>query len=70
MITKQQSQISDFLKSKIFWVLLVFCAAAAIFLFIEYKAYVFRFLPYLFFLLCPLMHIFMHRHHSGGHGDH
>lgn len=28
--------------------------------------------PYLILLLCPLMHIFMHRGHGGhgGHGDH
>ncbi len=27
------------------------------------------YLPYLILLLCPLMHVFMHRGH-GGHGDH
>jgi hypothetical protein len=30
-------------------------------------------LPYLVFLLCPLMHVFMHRNHGSGsdkHGGH
>ncbi|HEB30614.1 hypothetical protein LCGC14_3158340 [marine sediment metagenome] len=70
MTIEQKSQIGDFLKSKIFWALLALSAAAAIFLFIEYKVYVLRFWPYMLLLLCPVMHIFMHRHHSGGHGDH
>lgn len=25
--------------------------------------------PYLLLLLCPVMHIFMHRGHDGGHGQ-
>ncbi len=70
MTTEQKSQITGFLKSKGFWALLVLCASAVIFLFIEYKAYVLRFLPYMIFLLCPVMHIFMHRHHGSNHGDH
>jgi hypothetical protein len=69
MIAEQKSLISGFLKSKGFWALFVLCAAAAIFLFIEYKAYVLRFLPYMIFLLCPIMHIFMHRHLGSGHGS-
>jgi hypothetical protein len=32
----------------------------------EHRAHVIAFLPYLFLLACPLMHLFMH----GGHGGH
>lgn len=38
----------------------------------EHRAHVVQFLPYIFLLACPLMHIFMHRghkHHSD-HGNH
>ena len=36
------------------------------FLFVEHQAHLFGFLPYALVLLCPLMHLFMHR----GHGRH
>lgn len=36
------------------------------FLLSEHFGHIFPFLPYLFLLLCPLMHLFMH----GGHGQH
>lgn len=40
-------------------------------LFMEHRDYLFQFLPFLILLLCPLMHIFMHRGHGhGGHGEH
>ena len=51
---------------------LVFIAFPSYFLFIEHREHIFEFLPYLIILLCPLMHLFMHRghsHHSTGH-DH
>lgn len=32
----------------------------------EHRAHVIEFLPYIFLLACPLMHIFMHK----GHGHH
>ncbi len=41
-------------------------SAASYFLLVEHREHLFQFLPYLIFLLCPLMHIFMH----GGHGSH
>lgn len=34
------------------------------FLITEHRTHVFQFLPYLFLLACPLMHIFMHRGHN------
>ena len=39
------------------------------FLWDRYQAQLISFLPYLILLLCPLMHIFMHRGHKG-HGNH
>lgn len=38
------------------------------FLLTEHRAHFFGALPYLILLLCPVMHIFMHRGH-GGHGE-
>ncbi len=37
------------------------------FLFTEHRAHLFGFLPWLFLLACPLMHLF---HGHGGHGGH
>lgn len=34
----------------------------------QYRQQMIAYLPYLIVLLCPLMHIFMHRGH-GGHGS-
>lgn len=46
--------------------LLAFLAIAAFFLITEHTAHLFGILPYVLLLLCPLLHMFMHR----GHGDH
>jgi len=48
---------------------LALIAACGYFLWIEHQAHIMGALPYLIFLLCPLMHLFMHRRH-GGHGNH
>ena len=40
--------------------------ATSYFLLMEHREHLFVMLPFLIFLLCPLMHIFMH----GGHGGH
>lgn len=40
------------------------------FLIVEHREHILPFLPYLFLLACPLMHIFMHRGHGHGHSHH
>ncbi len=43
------------------------------FLLTEHRAHFIYSLPYLILLLCPVMHMFMHRGHGGhggGHGGH
>jgi len=46
-----------------------FLLVAGFFLLTEHTAHVFGALPYLLILACPLMHLFMHHGHGGGH-DH
>ncbi len=43
---------------------------AGFFLWTEHRAHVLGVLPYLIFLLCPLIHFFMHRGGHGRHGGH
>ena len=43
--------------------------AVSYFLFMEHQEHIFEFLPYLIFLLCPLMHLFMHKGHSHSHSN-
>lgn len=43
--------------------------AVTYFLLIEHRTHLFQWLPFLILLLCPVMHLFMHRGH-GRHGDH
>jgi hypothetical protein len=51
------------------FVALCFAAIASFFLLTEHTAHVFGVLPYLLVLASPLMHLFMHHGHHGGH-DH
>jgi uncharacterized membrane protein len=44
----------------------VFLAIATFFLWEEHRAHILGVLPYALLLLCPAIHLFMHR----GHGDH
>lgn len=51
------------------WAAIALIAAVSYFLFVEHREHVFEYLPLLILLLCPVMHIFMHRghsHHQGG----
>lgn len=45
---------------------LVMIAAVTYYLLMEHQEHVLQALPYLIFLLCPLMHLFMHRGYGGG----
>ena len=54
-------------KARINWVLIGFLAIAAFFLLSEHRAHAFGLLPFLLLLVCPLMHIFMHRGHDKEH---
>ncbi len=64
-----QPDLSAFLRSRTGIVLVVFLAVAAFYLTAEHATHVFGLLPYGLILLCPIMHLLMHRGH-GGHGDH
>jgi hypothetical protein len=46
----------------------LFAVIALFFLWDEHKAHILGALPYVLLLLCPLIHVFMHRGH-GAHGD-
>ena len=50
--------------------LLAFLAIAAFFLITEHRAHVLGALPYVLFLLCPLLHLLMHGRHGSAHGGH
>jgi len=58
----------SFLTSPAGLVLIGFLMIAGVLLFTEHRAHVLGALLYVPLLLCPLMHLFMHRH--GGHGGH
>ena len=54
------------------WVFWTFLALAVFYLGVEHRALLagtLRWLPLAILLLCPLMHVFMHKGH-GGHGGH
>ena len=52
------------------WIaLLGFIVGAALFLLKEYQPYILDILPWVLLLLCPVLHLFMHRGH-GRHGVH
>lgn len=49
--------------------LLGLMTGVAFFLWKDHQAHILSVLPYAIFLLCPILHLFMHRGH-GGHGGH
>lgn len=61
----EQNAPPSFWRSPAGLTLFVALSAAAYYLLTEHTAHVYRFLPYLFVLSCPLMHLFMH--HGHGH---
>ncbi|WP_304638980.1 DUF2933 domain-containing protein [Pseudomonas sp.] len=49
---------------------LALIGAAVYFIFVEHGEHVLPYLPFMIILLCPLMHIFMHKGHRGhDHGS-
>ena len=46
----------------------LFAAIAIFFLWEEHRAHILGAVPYVLLLLCPILHLLMHRGH-GGHGD-
>ena len=50
--------------------ILVFLVGGGYYLWMEHRAHVFQYLPFAFFLLCPLMHLFGGHGGHGGHEDH
>ena len=53
-----------FMRSKSGLVFLVFAGIAGYFLLTEHREHAYAFLPFLFLLACPIMHLFMHGNHS------
>ncbi len=66
MNAPQKFTFREWLRSRTGLTLIAFLAIAAFFLVTEHTAHLFGLLPYVLLLLCPLLHMFMHR----GHGDH
>lgn len=55
---------------KVGLVFIGFLLVIGFFLWQEHQAHLLGVLPYLLLLLCPAMHLFMHRGHGGSHhGD-
>jgi hypothetical protein len=63
---KGYAQSPSTLKQRTLLVFLAFAAMAVVLLWQDHREHILGFIPYLFLLACPLMHLFMH----GGHGSH
>ncbi len=64
----ENKDLPSFWRSPAGLTLLVAFAVGGFYLVTEHTAHLLGVLPYLIFLACPLMHVFMHRgHHHGGH---
>jgi hypothetical protein len=59
--------LKQWLQSPTGLVWIAILSITALFLIKEYAAYIVNLLPYLFLMLCPLLHIFMHSGHES-HG--
>ncbi len=64
----QQHPRRHFIGSRASLVLIAFLGIIGYLLTTEHRAHLLQFLPWVFLLACPLMHVFMHGHH--GHGRH
>lgn len=54
--------------SRVRWAFAGFLAIAAYLLVSEHRAHLAQALPWLVVLLCPILHVFMHRGHAGRGG--
>jgi hypothetical protein len=63
-------QERSWLRSPSGLVLLAFLTIAAFFLIAEHRAHVLGALPYVLFLLCPILHLLMHGRHGSRHTGH
>jgi hypothetical protein len=70
MTHRHTSRLRGWLQTPSGWVLLGFLAIAAFFLISEHRAHVLGALPYVLLLLCPVLHLLMHRGHGSGHVGH
>ncbi len=68
--SRHDSEPRPFWRSRYAIGLLVLGAIAGYFLLNEHRAHFLGALPFLLLLACPLMHVFMHGGHGGGHADH
>jgi hypothetical protein len=66
-MAKDRPQSGGWLWSRMGFVLIAFLAITAVLLWEEHKVHLLGAWPFLILLLCPLLHVFMHRGH-GGHG--
>lgn len=63
------TRADDKANRRTWWVFGGFAAIALVLLVVEHRAHVLGWLPWLFLVACPLMHLFMHGGHGhGGHG--
>ena len=63
----KQKETSTFIPKR--WAAWILVGAVSYFLLVEHRQHLFAWLPFLIIALCPLMHLFMHRGHSG-HSEH
>jgi hypothetical protein len=70
MMHTEHSRPGGWIRSRARLALLAFLGIAAFFLWTEHRAHLFGVLPYLLLLLCPVLHMFMHRGHGSGHAGH
>ncbi len=69
MTPQPSSLIEAFLCSRTGLLMLGLLVIGGIFLIVEHLPHVALGLPYVLLLLCPLIHLFMHRGHGEGHKD-
>lgn len=64
-----QEHLASCWKSPAGLLLAAAATVAAFYLITEHQAHLYGLLPYLALLVCPLMHLFMHRGHHGHRHD-